>query len=181
MYWQPPVQGTAASLAKVFKGQQFTPQISDAFLTGTGKRLAILAAEQRGEQSRNGRSLHSEFQIPTLMLKTKYTSRCSSEFASIPPILQSSFRDAFPPLLLNQSRSRSSRHLDGLLNAIRLGRVDLLARFGDLGEDGLVGQLGDDSSRLVLEGDFVALDACTHTQAWVSKASKPVESACWGG
>lgn len=53
-----------------------------------------------------------------------------------------------------------SGHLDGLFDAVGLGRVDLLARLGNLGEDLLVGEVGDDLGALVLERDFVALDAC---------------------
>lgn len=52
-----------------------------------------------------------------------------------------------------------SGHLDGLSDAVGGGRVDLLASLGNLGEDGLVGEGGDDLGVLVLEGDFVALDA----------------------
>ena len=73
-------------------------------------------------------------------------------------------------------RLRSSRHLDGLLHAVSLGRVYLLARLCDLSEDGLVRQRGDDFGGLVLEGDFVAFDTCTDA----ALVSKPVESAAWG-
>lgn len=55
---------------------------------------------------------------------------------------------------------RSSRHLNRLVHAVRLGRVNLLARLGNLGQDRLVREPGDDLGGLVLEGDFVALDAC---------------------
>jgi hypothetical protein len=46
-----------------------------------------------------------------------------------------------------------------LLDTIRLGRLDSLSGLGDLLEDGLVREGGDDLGGLVLEGDFVALDA----------------------
>lgn len=47
--------------------------------------------------------------------------------------------------------SSSSGHLDGLFDAVGLGRVDLLARLGNLVEDLLVGEGGDDPGALVLE------------------------------
>ena len=55
--------------------------------------------------------------------------------------------------------SNSDGHLDGLLDAVCLGRVDLLAGLCDLGQDSIVGQAGDDLGALVLERDLVALDA----------------------
>lgn len=55
--------------------------------------------------------------------------------------------------------SGSGGDLDRLLNTVGGGRVDLLASLGNLGEDGLVGQGGDDLGGLVLEGDLVAVDA----------------------
>lgn len=60
----------------------------------------------------------------------------------------------------SHQRLGGSGHLDGLLDAVGLGRGDFLARLGNLGEDRLVGEVGDDLGGLVLEGDFVALDAC---------------------
>lgn len=68
---------------------------------------------------------------------------------------------SYPPRTkkLNVLLLRSSRHLDGLLNAVSLGRVDLFARLGNLGQDRLVGQVGDDLCALIFEVDFVALDA----------------------
>jgi hypothetical protein len=53
----------------------------------------------------------------------------------------------------------SSRDSDGLLDTVGGGGVDLLAGLGDLLQDGLVGEAGDDLGLLVLEGDFVALNA----------------------
>lgn len=53
---------------------------------------------------------------------------------------------------------RSSGDFNRLLDAVGLARVNLLARLGDLLEDDLVGQGGDDLGGLVLEGDVVALD-----------------------
>lgn len=54
---------------------------------------------------------------------------------------------------------RSSRNLDRLVDTVSLGRVNLLARLCNLGQDRLVGKRGDDLGALVLEGDFVAFDA----------------------
>ena len=67
-------------------------------------------------------------------------------------------------------RLRSRRNLDGLFNAIRRRRVDLLAGLGNLRQDCLVGEARDDLGGLVLEGDFVAVDACTRMLV-----SEPVE------
>lgn len=61
------------------------------------------------------------------------------------------------------------RYLDRLRHAVGRRRVDLLARLGNLGQDRLVGQRGDDLCGLVVEGDFVAFDAC-------EKERKPTES-----
>lgn len=69
------------------------------------------------------------------------------------------FRFFFFLLVHRPAHLSSSRDLDGLSNAIGGSRVDLLARLGNLGKDSFVGELGDDLGRLVLEGDFVALDA----------------------
>lgn len=63
-------------------------------------------------------------------------------------------------LLLLIPRSCGSRDLNRLVDAVSLGRVDLLSSLGNLLQDGLVGQLGDDLGALVLEGYLVALDAC---------------------
>jgi len=51
------------------------------------------------------------------------------------------------------------RDLDGLRLAISLARVDLLARLCDLGEDGLVWEPSVDFDGLLLEGDFVGVNA----------------------
>ncbi|EWG52977.1 hypothetical protein FVEG_17044 [Fusarium verticillioides 7600] len=61
-----------------------------------------------------------------------------------------------PPILVQ----RLGGDLDGLLNTIRLARVDLLASLCDLLEDGIVGEGGDDLGGLVLKGHIVALDTC---------------------
>ena len=66
---------------------------------------------------------------------------------------------ASSPLVPAFSSLRSSRDLDRLVDTVRLGRVDLLARFCNLGQNSLVGERGDDLGTLVLEGDFVAFDA----------------------
>jgi hypothetical protein len=58
-----------------------------------------------------------------------------------------------------RARSSSGGNRDGLVDTVGLGRVDLLASLGNLLEDDLVGKLGDDLGALVLEGNFVALDA----------------------
>jgi hypothetical protein len=52
-------------------------------------------------------------------------------------------------------------HLDALVDAVRLPGVDLLARLLDGTEDSLVVQTGlrDDKCLLLVEGDFVRLDA----------------------
>lgn len=55
----------------------------------------------------------------------------------------------------------SGRDSDRLLDTVGGGGVDLLAGLGDLLEDGLVGEAGDDLGFLVFEGDFVALNAFT--------------------
>jgi hypothetical protein len=47
-----------------------------------------------------------------------------------------------------------------LLDAIRLARLDSLSGLGDLLEDGLVREGGDDLGGLVLEGHLVALNTC---------------------
>lgn len=79
-------------------------------------------------------------------------------------------------LRLRGSSLRGSSHLDRLLNAVRLGRVDLLARLGNLFEDRLVGEVGDDLGRLVLEGDFVVVDAWAGTRELASSW----EGGFWG-
>lgn len=55
-----------------------------------------------------------------------------------------------------------SRHDDGLLDAVGLAALDLLARLGDGLEHRLVAQvrLGHDCGVLVLQRDLVALNAC---------------------
>lgn len=59
------------------------------------------------------------------------------------------------------ARLRLSRDLNALLDTIGNTLVDLLARLRNGLQDGGVveGGFGDDGSGLVLEGDFVALDA----------------------
>ena len=49
-----------------------------------------------------------------------------------------------------------------MTDTIDLARVDLLARLGDLLQHRLEGKVraGDDGGGLVLEADFVRLDAC---------------------
>lgn len=54
----------------------------------------------------------------------------------------------------------SSWNLDGLVDAVSLARVDLLACLGNLLEDRLVGESGDDLDGLVVEGNIVRVDAC---------------------
>lgn len=63
-------------------------------------------------------------------------------------------------ILFPSTSSRSSRNLHRLLNAIGRRRIDLLARLGNLAQDRLVRQSGDDLGGLILQRDFVALDAC---------------------
>jgi hypothetical protein len=61
-----------------------------------------------------------------------------------------------PPILVR----RLGSDVDRLLDTVRLARVDLLASLGDLLEDGIVGEGGDDLGGLVLKGHIVALNAC---------------------
>merc|ERR1712000_657794 len=76
-------------------------------------------------------------------------------------------RHSSPSHVLQPSRVQShplslggGGDLHALLLAVGRRAVDLLARLADLLEDGLVGQVGDDLCGLVLEGDFVRVDAC---------------------
>ena len=57
---------------------------------------------------------------------------------------------ALSPLVPTFRSLRSSRDLDRLVDTVRLGRVDLLARLCNLGQDSLVGERGDDLGALVL-------------------------------
>merc|ERR1712000_34157 len=75
-------------------------------------------------------------------------------------------RHSSPSHVLQPSRVQShplslggGGDLHALLLAVGRRAVDLLARLADLLEDGLVGQVGDDLCGLVLEGDFVRVDA----------------------
>ncbi len=74
-----------------------------------------------------------------------------------------------PPFPVSLWRSaaclRSGGDLYALDDAVGLACVDLLARLGDGLEDLLVRErgLGDDGGGLALEGNVVALDACTRS------------------
>lgn len=58
--------------------------------------------------------------------------------------------------------SLRNRQLNAVANAVHLGRVDLLPRLGNLLQHRLEGQVRArrDGGGLVLEADFVGLDAC---------------------
>ena len=62
--------------------------------------------------------------------------------------------------LRSASSLGSSRDSNRLVNAIRRGRIDLLASLGDLLEDSLVGEVRDNLGSLVFQGDVVTLDTC---------------------
>lgn len=75
------------------------------------------------------------------------------------PVYKISILIFFGLLVYHPAHLSGGRNFDGLGDTIGGSRVDLLARLGDLGKDSFVGELGDDLGGLVLEGDFVALDA----------------------
>lgn len=94
------------------------------------------------------------FSLPETINTECFPSACKANRYSDGSIARY-FLDS-PPILVQ----RLGGDLDRLLNTIRLARVDLLASLGDLLEDGIVGEGGDDLGGLVLKGHVVALDTC---------------------